>query len=74
MTNEVTPLIIRTCVLQDCDWITGQPTLPLALYLRTWHIHDDHPDVWEWLCGANPPGVPDPRIPAVRIRMLAGLQ
>jgi hypothetical protein len=67
-------MIIKDCVLHDCSWITEQPTRDLAMSLLTWHVYEDHRDVWEWALGNEPPAVPDPRIPAVRLRMLAALQ
>ena len=62
------------CRQPGCDWVTGETVRDIAGCLTTWHVYEDHPDIWHRLFGGRPPADPDPRIPEVRLALsvLAG--
>jgi hypothetical protein len=37
--------------------------------MATWHVYEDHLDIWLALIGDRPPLDPDPRDPAVRMQI-----
>jgi hypothetical protein len=59
------------CLQPGCKWQTGEPEEFVSQCLASWHVYEDHPDIWLALIGDRPPQDPDPRIPAVRM-MISG--
>ncbi len=50
-----------------CGWQSGpQPSRDIAGYLSTWHVYEQHPEVWRVIAGDRMPADPDPRDPIVR--------
>lgn len=54
------------CRVTGCKWITPELNKEIAGCLATWHVYENHKDVWFNLFGERPPLDPDPRIPGVR--------
>ena len=52
-----------------CEWQTMEPEYRVSGCLATWHVYENHPDVWRRIMGDRPPRDPDPRDPAVRMRI-----
>jgi hypothetical protein len=52
-----------------CDWATAEPELAVSQCLATWHVYEEHPEIWQRIFGDRPPRDPDPRIPAVRMQI-----
>ena len=49
-----------------CDWETGEPQRHVAGCMATWHVYEQHPDIWRQVAGDRPPADPDPRNQAER--------
>jgi hypothetical protein len=49
------------CKVKDCRWDTQFLNPHIAGCLATWHVYEEHPDVWREVCGDRPPNDPDPR-------------
>lgn len=61
------------CDVTGCGWISGsQPNATVAGCMATWHVYEEHRDVWVTLAGDRLPADPDPRIPAVYQSLAAG--
>jgi hypothetical protein len=49
------------CKVGDCLWSSGlQESDEIAGYLATWHVYEEHRDVWAGQFGDRPPRDPDP--------------
>ena len=59
----------HSCNQPHCDWRTAEPDRLISGCLATWHVYEEHPDVWRRVIGDRPPLDPDPRIPAVRAQI-----
>ncbi len=47
---------------QLCPWQSREwPTRDQAGCEATWHVYEDHPEVWRSMFGDNPPRDPHPR-------------
>lgn len=57
------------CRVPGCGWETSEPIRDIAGCLATWHVYEQHPDVWKDVAGDRPPRDPDPRSPEVRAAM-----
>lgn len=44
----------------------------IAGCLATWHVYENHPDVWRSVIGDRPPVDPDPRDQQQRMAMILG--
>jgi hypothetical protein len=51
------------CRVSGCTWTAAHPVKDVVGYLSTWHVYEDHPDVWRSVAGNRPPIDPDPRTP-----------
>jgi hypothetical protein len=57
------------CKVPDCGFATGEPIPDIAGCLMTWHVYEEHPDIWRRIAGDRPPADPDPRVPLTRMIM-----
>ncbi|HEV2175235.1 MAG TPA: hypothetical protein VGR71_16800 [Nitrospira sp.] len=60
-----------TCQVTECSWTAEDPIQDLAGCLATWHIFEEHPDVWTEIFGSGRPLDPDPRTESGRAEILA---
>jgi hypothetical protein len=51
------------CNVPGCEWFTDEPVEAIARCLATWHVYEDHRDVWNKVIGDRLPRDPDPRTP-----------
>ena len=51
------------CKVPGCVWATGEPVEVISGCLATWHVYEQHRDVWKNVMGDRPPSDPDPRTP-----------
>jgi hypothetical protein len=58
------------CLLENCGWTTSEPFHDIAGCFATWHVYEEHPDVWRTQFGSRLPEDPDPRIPEVYALLL----
>lgn len=56
-------------VCSQCPWRTSEPEPAVSGALASWHVYEQHPESWRQAIGDRPPRDPDPRIPAVRVRL-----
>jgi hypothetical protein len=49
------------CMLDNCKWETEGLVEGIVGCAATWHVFEDHRDVWLAVCGPLPPQDPDPR-------------
>jgi hypothetical protein len=49
------------CMLGDCGWESEGEVEGIVGCAATWHVYEDHRDVWLAVCGPFPPRDPDPR-------------
>jgi hypothetical protein len=54
------------CLVPNCSWTTGEPKKYISGCLATWHVYEEHPDVWYKQFGNRPPNDPDVRDPLTR--------
>jgi hypothetical protein len=61
------------CNVADCKWTSGeQPNHAISGCLASWHVYEEHPEIWKRVIGDRPPNDPDPRDPAVFATMSFG--
>lgn len=50
------------CKVGSCIWAADED-LPIHVSgcLTTWHVYEDHPEIWLEQIGNRPPNDPDPR-------------
>jgi hypothetical protein len=53
--------VISRCKLGECKWTAENPVEGIVGCLATWHVYEDHRDVWLAVAGNRPPRDPDPR-------------
>jgi hypothetical protein len=59
----------HSCTIKGCKWYTIEPNRHYSGCLASWHVYEEHPDVWRGLFGDRPPNDPDPRDPEQRLFM-----
>jgi hypothetical protein len=59
--------MVYECKQPGCKWRTAEPEEFVSQCLATWHVFEDHPDIWLAVIGDRPPRDPDPRDPATRM-------
>lgn len=67
-----------SCTIHGCAWeedfddgAWGSSVLAAARCRATWHIWEDHPDVWQHVIGYRLPLDPDPRTDDGKLRIIA---
>lgn len=53
--------MISRCRLGKCEWESEGPVEGIVGCLATWHVYEDHPEIWAAFAGDRPPTDPDPR-------------
>ena len=60
-TGEADEVGLAFCIV--CRWEEAWPTYHQAGCASTWHVYENHPEIWVALFGNNhPPSDPDPRL------------
>ena len=59
----------HSCRQPGCEWHIAELEEFVSQCMATWHVYEDHPDIWQALIGDRPPRDPDPRDPAVRMQI-----
>lgn len=44
-----------------CGWTAEAPVKDIVGCAATWHVYEEHPEVWQKVAGDRPPVDPDPR-------------
>lgn len=60
------------CLVDGCVWMSAETREDIAGCLATWHVYENHPDVWRSVIGDRPPVDPDPRDQQQRMAMILG--
>jgi hypothetical protein len=55
------------CRVLGCGWRSDEPKEYISGCLATWHVYEEHPDIWKGVFGDRPPIDPDVRIPEQRL-------
>lgn len=60
------------CQVSGCNWITEIYEEDITGCLATWHVFEEHPEVWKEIIGDRPPIDPDPRTEAGMAEIIRG--
>jgi hypothetical protein len=53
---------IYQCLVEGCKWQDYNRLALVSKCLATWHVYEEHPEIWEKVVKSNrPPRDPDPR-------------
>ena len=49
------------CLVTGCRWVVEGPLKDIVGCAASWHVYEEHPEVWLGMFGERPPVDPDPR-------------
>jgi hypothetical protein len=55
-----------------CPWESIEPAQEIAQCMGSWHVYEEHPDIWRHVVGDRPPHDLDPRTADGLMQIMAG--